>query len=486
MSIAKDRLSAVDRMAIAESLLIDPKPFKADELGGHCPFHREETPGGAFFYNFEIDAAHCHSCGADADLVGIFNAVTGRATADPDGCAEFVRKYCPEDGSRPVVSQDRKPHLRREWQPKPLGLPADLWMDKAASFVEHAVERLQSSPERLTELAGWGIDSETARKCRFGWNDRDKWPPVTAWGLPLEQNEQGKEKKIWLPEGLVMPAIRDGQVLKLKIRRPDPVTPWGESRKYWEVKGGANGLYHTYGNPLNRVWMVMETERDAALVWQYVHDLGIGAMGNGGASKRPSGYVADILARAKVILNALDFDQAGTTNTYAFWEQEYPTSIRYPAPPSMGKDVGDAVANGLDIRQWVLDGLPNFVKRELFSNSKPTPSKTASTPAPAPKPYIEIVLDKMEADGLPLWRAEVIAFREHLQANGLRIFRRREGGLWVGCADESRYADKAVGVLVFEARQRFHAARTLDEWIEETSLEAVVRGFFGDRLEVRG
>jgi hypothetical protein len=487
MSIAGDRLSAEERRVIAESLLTEVRGGRADEVGAHCPFHREQTPGGAFFYNFEIDAAYCHSCGANSDLVGIFNTARGRSAADPDGCAEFVKTYCPEGGPKTLPRSSNRPRERKVWQPREVEAPPALWREKAAAFVEHSVQRLQESPERLAELAAWGISAETALKCRFGWNDRDKWPPFTAWGLPREENAQGKEKKVWLPEGLVMPAVRGGQVLKLKIRRPNPVTPWGEMLKYWEVKGGANGLFHVYGNPLNRVWVVLETERDAALVWQHVHDLGIGAMGNGGASKRPGGHVADILTRARVILNAMDFDKAGATNSYRFWQEEYPVTVRWPAPPSMGKDVGEAVQNGLDIRQWVLDGLPGYVRRDLVSADIPVEvapvELVEDQPAP-PQSYFDVVLDCLE--NLPLWRAELVAFRDHLSANGLRVYKSGEGRLWVGCVDSVGYGDPKVAEVVFETRQRFHAWRVLDEWVGESSLEDMVFGYFGDRLEVRG
>lgn len=492
MSIAGDRLTATDRQTIAESLLTDPKPYKSDEVGGHCPFHREETPGGAFFYNFEIDAAHCHSCGQDSDLVGIYNAVHGRPADDSEGCAEFVKKYCPQDGSRPVLQGERRAKPRREWQPGSIDLPPELWREKALAFVEHSEERLQSSPERLAELAAWGIDAETARLCRFGWNDRDKWPPLTAWGLPREMNDKGKEKKVWLPEGLVMPAIRDGQILKLKIRRPNPATPWGTDRKYWEVKGGANRLYHVYGAASYRVWVVTETERDAALVWSRCRGLGIGAMGNGGASKRPAGFVADLLSRAWVILNAMDFDRAGANNTYGFWEKEYPTSVRYPAPPSMGKDVGEAVERGLDVHQWVLDGLPGFVLRKLSASAESSVSlrqeKSESHPPSAPqKSHWEQVLEWMEP--WPQWRQVLINFHSAMQENGFRVFRKKDGTLTLGLDDNdwpSLHADEARCGLFCDLRQCFHRRQELDSELGLNSLENIIGHYFKEQLEVRG
>jgi hypothetical protein len=326
--------------------------------------------------------------------------------------------------------------------------------------------------------------------------------------LPRETNEQGKERKIWLPEGLVMPAVHGGQVVKLKIRRPDPVTPWGDVRKYWEVRGGANHLFHVYGNPAFRVWVLVETERDAALVWQFVHDLGIGALGNGGARKRPGGYVADILDRAWLILNALDFDQAGMQCSCGFWEKEYPISKRWPAPPSMGKDVGDAQAAGLDVRQWVLEGIPNHVRRRMDKLSRPVgesgqvaavpevqgekqPSNnTAQSPenkvcgvAPQ-RSYFDQVLEMME--NMPLWRDELVEFRKALSESRFKLFMGANGRPWVGVSTGVDLSDKGVRGQLGAARERFHGMRVLDEWMGENSLEDIVLTYFEGKLEVRG
>lgn len=492
MSIAMERMTSADRQALSEQLLTEPKPFKGTEWGAHCPFHKEETPGGAFYYNFDQDMAYCHSCGANSDLVGIFNAVKGRDPLDPDGCAEFVERFC--DPSKPIQHQPKRP-AKRAWQPREIGLPPQVWMEKAAAFVEHAVERLQNSPERLDELEAWGIDGETALKCRFGWNDRDKWPPVTKWGLPHDVNEAGKEKKVWLPEGLVMPAVHGGKVVKLKIRRPDPITPWGDSRKYWEVKGGANHLFHLYGNPAFRVWVLVETERDAALVWRHAHDVGVGAIGTGGATKRPGGYVADVLGRAKLILNALDYDKAGAAGSYDFWEKEYPIAKRWPAPPSMGKDVGDAFGAGLDVRQWVLDGIPGFIMRKLAAKAEDKDATEAESVADEAKgerpveekPYYEQVLEWMEQ--WPRWKAELVSFQEAVQANGFRVFKGKDGNLWLGLADDDwkrLHADGARCALFGSTRQVFHELRELDPELGNNSLENIINHYLGDRLEVRG
>ncbi|TVM15044.1 hypothetical protein DPQ33_16280 [Oceanidesulfovibrio indonesiensis] len=494
MSIALDRLTADDRRIIAESLLTNPRPSKSGELTSHCPFHVEESPGGAFFYSYEKDLAYCHSCGQNADLAGIYNAINGRGVDDSDGCREFVRKHCHDSGGRKPVRQDSRPQHPEGWTPPSIVMPPELWRQKASDFVQHSVERLQQNPEQLAELARCGISAKVAELCRFGWNEKDKWPPVSAWGLPREENERGKEKKIWLPEGLVMPVVRDNQVVKLKIRRPILQTPWGDERKYWEVKGGANGLFHVYGRPTSRIWILVETERDAAMLWAFCHQMGVGAIGAGGAAKRPCDFVTTILRRAKVILNALDYDPAGAVNTYKFWEQEFPNSIRYPAPPSMGKDVGDAYRNGLDVRRWVWEGLPGYAQRLLKQktrtkqdaeiaprNQEPEPQENATAPT------FEQVLERMEP--WPLWRQELSDFYQAFKATDFRIFKARQGGeLWMGIAGndwKTLNADPTRSESLRNLRERLHQRKELDPDLGDNSLDKIINHYFGEYLEVR-
>lgn len=492
MSIALERLSPAERQVIAESLLTDPRPHKNGELTAHCPFHQERTPGGSFFYNYDQDLAFCFSCQANYDLVAIFNAVQGREPADAEGCRQFVQKYCPADGRRPVPAPPRKP-VQKQWEASPFAAPPALWVKRAEAFVGHASARLLDSEKRLGELEAWGISAETARLCRLGWNDKDKWPPCSAWGLPETVNQAGRPKKVWLPEGLVLPAVRAGKVIKIKVRRPDPTTPWGEQRKYWEVVGGSNGAYSAYGQAGHRIWVLVETERDAVLIWQECRGLGVGAMGTGGAAKRPDGRAAAILRRAAVVLNAMDYDQAGAAATYKFWENEFPNAKRWPAPPSLGKDVGDAFLAGLDIRQWVLDGLPGYAKRFLEQNAPP-PQKDQNAPQAQnmqsgegpKKPHFEQVLEWMAP--WPLWRQELLSFYEALQGTGFRVFMKLDGSVWMGLKDgdwRRLHADKEQCVRFVKMRAKLHNKRELDVDLGVNSLEKIIKHYFGDHLEKR-
>lgn len=423
--------------AVAMDLLTAPKmkSERASEIWAHCPFHAESTPGGAFSYNYVQDVAMCLSCGETCDLIGVFNAVRGREIDDGEGFMEFRKTYAPDAdlGQRAPRINHRKRVSAPQWAPRRLGDPAEQWSEHAALFVEHSVQRLAEAPDVIEQLEGWGIDLDTARKCRIGWNDRDKFPPVTSWGLPYAKGRTGKEAKIYLPAGLVIPYMPGGRVVKLKIRRSAP----DAEPRYWHVKGGYSG-FHIYGRPEWRVWVIIETERDAAMVWRFVRHMHIGTMATGSASARPDDRAEAILRNAQCILNAGDFDQAGRKNA-GWWEQEFPQCMRWPAPPTLGKDVGDA-AGRLDVAAWVYAGLPSHVRRGIERSAKvPSAPSAAADVASAPLPQgVRELQDLLEQS-----------------AGKVSIVKHKDGGLEIQCPNgwkmtpEGWELSRKVSELVF-------------------------------------
>lgn len=381
---------------VAEKLLTGVLS-RGEELWAHCPFHSESTPGGAFSYNPETDVAKCFSCGEGGDLIRLFCAVRGYDLDSKEGFKAFREEYAANVSDPPldVLPERRK---QQEWEPKKVTSAPVSWHEGAGRFVKNSCERLLKNRDVLSQLAALGISRETAELCKLGWNDKDKSVPRAAWGLPEILNKQtGKPKKIWLPEGLVLPMFDAGQVVKIKIRRPQEETSWGAKLRYWEVPGGENNRFHRYGKIDWKIWVLVETERDAVLVWQHVRQLRIGAMGTGGAAKRPSNLDAEILRNADVILLALDGDAAGIENSWKFWIQEFPQSLRWSVPQSMGKDIGDAVRDhGLDVLAWVRSGLPGYVlrriDREVDAAQKSIPKK---------------VVPEKSADDLPEYVSEL-------------------------------------------------------------------------------
>ena len=185
MGIAEEWFTASERSDIARQLLPGAEE-KGGKLWAPCPFHVEKSAGGAFNYNPDKDLAFCFSCQASEDLVGLFCAVSGFPQNNPDGFRAFKDRFAPGRELRHVGHAPAPAGLAapRAWAAHAEDLPDALWSEKADAFVRKSAERLQALPPILAQLAAWGIDADTAGKCKLGWNDRDRYPKRTSWGFP--------------------------------------------------------------------------------------------------------------------------------------------------------------------------------------------------------------------------------------------------------------------------------------------------------------
>ncbi|SKA81758.1 CHC2 zinc finger domain-containing protein [Desulfobaculum bizertense] len=372
MGLALDVMSAAEREQIARELLTECKPArKAGKLSANCPFHSEGTPGNAFFYNPEEDYGYCFSCGQGGDLVSIFNAVTGRVPDDPEGFKEFVARYCKE-GAEKLRGQISRREAQG-WTPKKAELPPASWGDKALEFVVQANAELMNDEERLAQLLRWGITEGAVRELGIGWNDETTFRKFTHWGLPYEENDKGNERCIMLPRGFVFPGFRRGVPVRIHIRCEDPDMP--DLPRYFQIMGSSNVLY-LFGERKASVWVVVETVRDAMLLWQELSPLGVGSMAVGGVSVRPDTDAERILRSAEFIMVALDNDDAGARNSWHFepwnersrfsWCQRYAQASRWLVPAGIGKDAGDLPGAGVSVLDWFMAGVPAHIRRRLL------------------------------------------------------------------------------------------------------------------------
>ncbi|MBN2061687.1 MAG: hypothetical protein JW882_14850 [Deltaproteobacteria bacterium] len=336
------------------------------EIWAHCPWHMEKTPGNAFSYNYRKDLAKCHSCGESGDLISVWCACN--SYPEKEGFIEFKRSYAKDASFVRPPKMEKDINVRKKEKTRDMPEAPAKWVERAGSFVMHSFERLMGSDRALEELERrWGIRKDTVLDWGIGMNDRDKWVPVTSWGLPYEEKE-GKEKKIWLPKGLVIPCLvgDEFEVRKIKIRRSVEETGWGEKRKYQEVQGGENWRFHCYArkrfNP--KIVAVIETERDAVVTYQLC-DGSLGVAAGGGAAKRPCDpEVMRLIRGAEVLLVSLDTDYPGARNAVDYWLEEFGYAIHWPVPKEYGKDIGEAWKNGLDIHEWVMAGVPEYLRNK--------------------------------------------------------------------------------------------------------------------------
>ncbi|WFS63441.1 hypothetical protein LF599_04565 [Pseudodesulfovibrio thermohalotolerans] len=521
MGFALDRLGPAECRRIFEALT-GPVREQGSRLWSDCPYGHETSKNKtASCYKYEEDQWKCYSCGEYGDIITVYAVANGLEPGSPDAFRAFATEYVPGWEADGAIPAKRKtvPRIAQEWHGAPPDMPPPLWSSKAGEFVDSCVAVLPDSPKAKVHLSDHGIDLATAQKYGLGWNDHDRYYPVTAWGLPYQEGAKG-ERKIWLPKGLVLPTYFKGHVAKLKIRRDDHETGPEKlrDRKYWEGFGGSKSAYVVLGEPEKvRVWILVETERDAFTVMRAVSVFpwaeSFGVMANCGTGKRPDAETERYLRGASLILNALDTDNAGRDASFKFWSREFPNSVRWPVPRRYGKDVGDAVmplrfrrlysstsldrfdwmvvdSMYLDLAVWIDAGLPNHVRRELgalVARPKPVAAQVAPVGAAQPQSHWEQVLAWMAP--WPLWRRELIGFQTAVRENGFRVFRKQDGSLWLGLNDDDwprLHANELRRVLFVDLRQSFYSLRELDAEMGKNSLENIIGHYFKEQLEVRG
>jgi hypothetical protein len=295
----------------------------------------------------------CRQCDRGGDGIEFLMVYQGRTF--PEACAILGRDL-PEKEYTPVFRRT----VKREpaaFTPSVYRSPESLWKEKAHHFVDWAHGELLADDEQMAWLSDRGIDEDTIKVYMLGWNTgkngKDLFRPRESWGLPTEIKRNGRKKMLWIPRGIVIPCYIDGELQRIRIRRPKAHLRSVRDPRYYFVPGSAV-MPMILGDAEARAWVVVETELDGIMLHQFAGDLaGVIAMGT--ASSHPDATGHALLRDALVILNALDFDGAGA-KAWQWWRTNYPKAERWPVPE--GKDPGEAFQAGVDIRAWVLSGLP--------------------------------------------------------------------------------------------------------------------------------
>lgn len=294
----------------------------------------------------------CRGCGKAGDVIQWFVDFEGKSYREAfvalglEMPANYHHEYATPraPGSPPPASSCT---LKNDVQPDPP--PAnEVWDAKAAALVEHAAAELAENKLAIGWLRKRGINKKTASGMRLGWLAEDYFRPRSAWGLPEILKEDGTAKKLWIPAGLVIPLIsHDGRVRRIRIRR------FADKEPRYYVLPGSSMQCMAHGLP-NRAAVVVESELDAILLAGVAGDLA-GVVALGSSTAKPGPKLTRWLAECKVILVALDSDRAGS-EAWLWWKQNLPAARRWPVLE--GKDPGEAHAAGVDVRAWVLAGLP--------------------------------------------------------------------------------------------------------------------------------
>ncbi len=240
------------------------------------------------------------------------------------------------------------------FMPKTEPLPPPLWVEKATKLLKWSQEQLWT-PDGQAErkiLLDKGLNEETIRRAGIGRNTGERGKDIyrdrRGWGLSHEFHRDGRPKRLWIPQGIIIPLQGKEGARRLRIRRRTKDDP-----RYVIVAGSS--MAPLILESVNSFFMVVESELDAWLVFQEAGDLcGVVAMGS--ASAKPDAAAHDLFIKSEKILNALDYDPAGARASWRFWPAVYGAKVtRWPVP--IGKDPSDAWQQGTNIRDWIEAGL---------------------------------------------------------------------------------------------------------------------------------
>ncbi len=257
-------------------------------------------------------------------------------------------------------------------------MPPPAWREHAGKLAAHAHAQLMADDARLAELSGRGIPPDAAQRYRLGWLPGERGGDCyfrnrATWGLEPELNDQGKPRRLWIPAGLVVPALGPrGEVLRLRVRRPDAHREHFQAGIKYAIIPGSS-MHPLLLRPQCRAFVVVEAELDAIACAAAAEAAGLAV---GTSMGKPDVIAHRALAHALSILVALDFDAPGKDGQrpgargYEFWARTYRTARRAPVP--RGKDPGEAVVQGVDLGLWLRAALPP-VFRIAATSGAPAP-----------------------------------------------------------------------------------------------------------------
>jgi hypothetical protein len=277
-------------------------------------------------------------------------------------------------------------------RPREAVSPPDPWVELAGKFVPWAEEQLAANTKVMDWLAGErGLTPETIKKHHLGWMPRDYFDERERWGLEKVLKDNGRRKKLWIPEAIVLPAFdRDGRPIRLRFRR---FAEDGNGPRYYALPGSSMDPMVLRGD--SSAFLVIESEMDALLVDQEVGGT-VAIIGLGSATTKPDKRTNGLLTEADRILVSLDNDAAGAKSSWHWWVRAYPQARRWPVVG--GKDHTDAWKAGLNLLDWVRAGLR---AESIASRTGPSPGPEETGPTIENSPDGPSIQPAPEIESLP-------------------------------------------------------------------------------------
>jgi len=291
----------------------------------------------------EQDRYWCRQYGQSGDSIQYLRDFHGLSFRE---AADLAGKIIPAGKKQTSISDQEKAKSAKN-RPEP---PGTDWTDRAFQFVKYAHESLMKNMAKLMWLKNErGFSFHTVKHYQLGWIDRNIFDLRARWKLKTILKEDGQPKKLLIPSGLVIPCIKSGKIIRIRIRRNNP----GDFGRYYVFPGSLSAPME-----INRVKqvaldsvMIVESELDAILLDQEIKKT-FSIVGLGSVTIKPDKELTKRLQSALFIFVALDNDNAGEKQAVNYWLQTFNNAIMTPIPIRFGKDPTEAYINGLNLNLW--------------------------------------------------------------------------------------------------------------------------------------
>lgn len=349
---------------------------RGEEYAGECP-----ACGGEDRFriwpeqNDGQGSYHCRKCEMFGDVIQFLRDFEGVGFLEAQKMVTGETNYKPK--THVFV---KKQETKNVIEIKEIGETiSDLWVTKASAFQKFCTAELEFYPDVIAHLEKRGISLENAKHYGIGYCPGEKGKSSMmrsrkGWGLEnILATPHKKEKSVlWLPRGIVVPVLDDGKTKRLRIRRDDEDREeYMPKMKYYVVPGSDMTplfLPSMQGAlPVNYVVLVVEGELDAYMLHAKIGDFcAVLSIMTAKISSVPK-HIMNLLKGAAFILVATDVGDKSNAGYEGFlkWQQSFKNAKRFPCVG--GKDPGEMVENGLDVRLWTLSALPDVYIKQILS-----------------------------------------------------------------------------------------------------------------------
>ena len=340
-----------------------------------CPFHADRSPSLGVTEN--NGRWYCFGCDAHGDILDwlcrFHNLDFGTAVRELErlsGTPHAVHSF-----STPT------PAKRLSLSAAPGDLPAPGAFDAGAALRKAGGEIVARCQDML-----WGPKRGAAVRALDYLQARRGLSPATIRAWQLGFSPGMRMRGVYVPAGVILPAIVRGQVCGLKIRRIDglhltcarcghsitsvccPACGEYGANRYTSAAGSDGSalfgidlvqpLPACSGAP--RDLLLVEGEINAMIAWQACHDL-VDVLSPGSAQRHHGAAAWDTyLLRYRRWLVVMDDDAAGNAGACCWSKASASTHrLQVPALRPSDKDLCDFHIHGGDVRAWLLSCLPD-------------------------------------------------------------------------------------------------------------------------------